>query len=158
MEELQTAQYLTFHISSYGEVVNNSVPYSERYKPPTRTFSFLRPPLCQASADNFYFKGAQAWDFLWRFLCINQALLGHRIRISSEFDFIQKFTKILKFLKVMRCLSIRLVTMCVLSAEHKHIVTTRMLSITVIKVKNYWKFMLMLSQCVVTVCLCWANV
>jgi hypothetical protein len=34
-----------------------------------------------------------------------------RIRISSDFDFIQKFAKIFKFSIVLRCLSIRLVTM-----------------------------------------------
>ncbi len=38
-------------------------------------------------------------------------------------------------------------------AQHKHIVITRMLSINIVKVKNCLKFMLMLSQSVVTICL-----
>jgi hypothetical protein len=45
MEELQTAQYLTFHISSYGEVVNNSVTYSERYKPAHSNFFISLPKI-----------------------------------------------------------------------------------------------------------------
>jgi hypothetical protein len=57
---------------------------------------------------------AQAWDFRQRFLCINQAYLGHRIRISSYFNFIQKFAKIFEFSIIMRCPSIRLVTMRIL--------------------------------------------
>jgi hypothetical protein len=62
------------------------------------------------------------------------------MRISSDFDFIQKFAKIFEFSIVMPCLSIRLVTMRMLnvrilllcvSAQHKH-----MLSISIVKVKN----------------------
>ncbi len=55
------------------------------------------------------------------------------MRISSDFDFIRKFAKIFEFSIVMRCLSIRLVTM----RKRKNIVTTHKLSISVVTVKNF---------------------
>ncbi len=72
--------------------------------------------------------------FSTAFFCINQAPLGHGIRISSDFDLFQKFAKILN-LRLLCAVSMCAYCYSAL-AQHKHIVTTRMLSISIVKVKN----------------------